>query len=215
MRHFCVPALLSTSLFLAACGADGGNGAAAEAQPAAGQAPSAEPSPPAERVAADGWSQLHDIPLPEPGRAVLTLAGEEYATGITCEGPGAHDPDHHMANLYLFRVAFDGKSETAGGQGFWLFGDRHITTLEAAAGEHQERSQVTLAVDVPGGSGPRHSTIAMAPSDSDPAGDGLPLLHVSPDGGFTMRAPMQRVGRIHEHAPEGEAVLAGRCPDGW
>ena len=178
--------LLVPFLFLAGCAADDAAPAAVAPSPAESSPAQAAPaaSPP-ERAAADGWSELHDdIPLPAPGRAVLHLAGEEYATGITCEGPGEYDPDNHMANLYLFRVSFDGKGETADGQGFWLFGDRHVTTLESAAGQHQERSQVTLAVDIP-------------------------------DGGFTMRAPMRRVGSIHEHAPEGEAVLAGMCPDGW
>lgn len=209
--------LLVPFLFLAGCAADDATPAAAAPSPAESSPAQAAPatSPP-ERVAADGWAELHDdIPLPGPGRAVLHLAGEEYATGITCEGPGEYDPDNHMANLYLFRISFDGKGETASGQGFWLFGDRHVTTLESAAGEHQERSQVTLAVDIPDGGSLRHSTIAMSPTDADPAGEGLPLLHVAPDGGFTMRAPMRRVGSIHEHAPEGEAVLAGMCPDGW
>ena len=217
MRRIRHPLLFSSFLFLTACGPDGAvpaSGAPAAVDAAA--APVAEPAAaPTERTAADGWSELHDIPLPEPGRAVLTIDGQEYAVDITCDGPGEVDPDDHMANMYLYRVSFSGTGETADGQGFWLFGDRHITTLGAAAGSLQEQSQVTLAVDLPDDSSLSHSTIAISPSDSDPAGEGLPLLHFSPDGGFTMRAPMGRVGSIHEHAPEGEAVLAARCPDGW
>lgn len=218
MQRARLPLLLSSVLFLGACGTDesgpasGVPGADADAAVPAQTEPVA---PVRERTATDGWADLHDIPLPDPGRAVLTIGEQEYAVDITCEGPGEYDPDHHMANLYLFRVSFDGKGETQGGQGFWLFGNRHVTTLEAAAGTHQEQSQVTLAVDVPDNSSLRHSTIAISPSDADPTGAGLPLLHVSPDGGFTMRAPMERGGSIHEHAPEGEAVLAARCPDGW
>lgn len=217
MHRARLPLLLSSVLFLGACGTDesgpasGVPGADADAAVPA----QAEPAAPVrERTAADGWADLHDIPLPEPGRAMLTIAGQEYATDITCEGPGEFDPADETAGRRLFRISFTGTGETAGGQGFWLFGDRGVSSVEASSGSLGEQSQVTLAVDNPEGRG-SHSTIAISPSDADPTGAGLPLLHVSPDGSFTMRAPMERVGSIHEHAPEGEAVLAARCPDGW
>lgn len=158
----------------------------------------------------DGWTELHDVPLPAPGRMELTVDGQAFATEITC----GQDPvrnDEASGSLFLFSILSSGTTDD--GRDFQILVNRAIAVdsqVDQMYDTAGSSAQVTFVIR---GEDGNSSSVVLSPNDDDPQGELLPLVHVDPWGGFTMQGTMEVVAG--DEAVAGDAELAGRCQDGW
>jgi hypothetical protein len=229
-------AALVTALAISGCQVDGGGEDAAdgtaqgdvednEGAAGTGTEAGADDTP---MAADDGWVPLHSLDLPAPGTATITVDGETLTTDIECRGPGVL-PDGQN-NLLLFRTGAQGKVELSDGrQGFFSIArnvavyDEWIATGGAGSvydypGQDYATVDFFIRAEVDGRRGFAHSYWA-APADRDSAGTAMPLVHIQPDGSFTVQHEVRRTGPdilgIHAFAPEGAVTVAGRCDGPW
>ncbi len=158
----------------------------------------------------DGWTELHDVPLPEPGRMELTIDGELFATDVEC----GRDPvrnDETTGSLFLFSLLEGGITDD--GREFRILVNRAIA-VDSQVDELYETggssAQVTLSFPREDGN---DASAVVSPKDDDPRGELLPLVHVDPSGGFTMEGTMEAFQG--DDAVTGNAVLAGQCQEDW
>ena len=217
------PLLLAAvaALVLASCSSE------AEAEPAdagAGQEEQSSGDSPEEEAPAvanaattaeEGWSDLHDIPLPEPGTAVINHEGESYTSEITCEGPGVREDGHPISQFFIRAY---GDFTLADGTDAEFSLERSVKVDNGEPGfypyEDEGLDSASVRVTVAASEGGWHSSMLSSPSDDDDVGALLPLVHVGPDGGFTVREEFSAM-MIHDEALEGEISIAGQCPNPW
>lgn len=159
---------------------------------------------------ADGWAELHDVPLPEPGRMELTVDGQVFASDVRCGQDPVRD-DEASGSMFLFSLLESGVTDD--GRDFRIMVNRAIAVdgqIDQMYDTAGSSAQVTLVI---GGEQGNSSSVALSPNDDDPQGALLPLVHVDPSGGFTMEATMEVFEG--DDAVAGDAALAGRCQDGW
>lgn len=159
---------------------------------------------------ADGWAELHDVELPEAGTAVLTIDRQEFATDITCRTyPERTDDPSGVEFMFSLLVS----DELDDGRTFQLSVNRTIapgSQIDDLYETGGSSAFVVLSIrDEDGGS---HTSEVRTPSDDDPQGARLPLVHVDPSGGITMQAEMTA---FEGDAVVGDAVLAAQCPEPW
>lgn len=230
-RHIVVPVAAALVLALAACGGDDegptGIGGPADVQPPAPSddgadapadgedAPAVGDGPaPGEQstLLADG---LHPIELPEPGTAVVRLAGETYVfeTLDECRISDA------LEGRLTFRLVANGV--LADGSGTRVEMTRTVVDLEVTTGSWHERDYVQMTVEQePGGgmfSNAWHDTTRDEPGgpvsgDSDV----LPVIRVIDDGGVIAATAVAEVSHPpftgdFDRAGEGIAEFAVVC----
>lgn len=212
-------ALAGFALALAGCGGPTPPAERVDPDPT-GTAGTAEPGEPVDEpsphAGVEGWTELHDQPLPEPGRAELTIAGEAIDLQVQCHPLGPVD-DNDDDVLFAFR--FTGTGTAADGREVRVFGAREVMTPEAARRsaavydyDGQERGRIQVIAVDPGAS--RNDATVASPSLRDPAGTSLPVLHVDESGAFTADVDIPQDGD-HDEALSGSALLAGRCQAAW
>ena len=168
-----------------------------------------------ELAAEDGWTDLDDLELPEPGTGVLRVAGEEIELDVECTQPGVLDGGPEDL---LFDFSVQGFGEASDGHTVIVHGSREIVTPEEAeASDHdypgQERG--SIQVTTRDEEGRNQIAIMVSPSGSDPDGERLPVLRVDESGAFTVNRDVEPFDAVHEDSLHGPTELAGRCQDGW
>lgn len=180
--------------------------------------------------AGDGWADLHDLPLPEPGTATVSINGVDLEFAIRCDGPGEvlpSDVDAHGGRVFWFH--FQAETTLDNSRLVRLSGSRAVASFEewSAVGggssypyEGQDSAYIELTVFDEDGMA--HTASLRSPSDADPTGGALPLVHVDPSGAFTVVTHIPSLAHripgdhgYHAHAIEGDAVIAGRCQPEW
>lgn len=232
-RSVTVPvAAVALVLALAACGEDDAGGPAGIGGPAEVEttAPSddgtdapadGEDAPPVGDGPAPGEQSsfladgLHPIELPEPGTAVVRLAGETYVfdTLLECRISDA------LEGRLTFRLVANG--ELADGSGTRVEMTRTVVDLEVTTGSWHESDYVQMTVEQePGGgmfSNAWHDTTRDEPGgpvsgDSDV----LPVIRVIDDGGVVAATAIAEVSHPpftgeYDRAGEGLAEFAVVC----
>jgi hypothetical protein len=170
--------------------------------------------------AADGWGELHDLNLPAPGTAELTVAGETYVAEVECPGPG-EIPDEFLDTgtplnqFVIYQFLLQGNGTMPDGSGFRLSAERSI--FVDGDRWHQIRNMGWGGggqMDAVRLSGDDGVSWQLTPSSRDPEGAQLPLVRVDRDGGVTAQGEL--VPEFEGDAmPEGEFTLVARCPEGW
>ena len=231
-RLFILPMLVTCALALAGCGdAISTDDAAEDVQADASDIDAEEPTADADEqepdsdgteaeptgsvpneplTGEDGWTELHDITLPDPGRMELTVDGQVFATDIRCGRDPVLD-DEESGSMFLFSLLERGV--TADGRDFQILVNRAIAIDGQIDRQYEtggSSAQVTLVID---GEEASNSSVVLSPKEGDPEGELLPLVHVDPSGGFTMQGTMEVFSG--DDAVAGDAVLAGQCQDGW
>lgn len=216
------PLLLATvaALVLASCSseaeAEPADAGAGQEEQSGGDSPEEAPAVAnAATTAEEGWSDLHDIPLPEPGTAVINHEGESYTSEITCEGPGVREDGHPTSQFFIQAY---GDFELADGTEAEFFLDRAVKVDNGEPGfytyEDEGLDSASVRVTVAASEGGWHTSILSSPSDDDDVGALLPLVHADPDGGFTVHEEFSAM-MMHDEALEGEISIAGQCPNPW
>jgi hypothetical protein len=227
-------AVVAAVLAVAGCAVEGG-GEAATSEQGGTTADDATTTTDAEQQPDDGpmtaeagWVPLHSLDLPAPGTATITVDGETITTDIECRGPGVL-PDGQN-NLLLFRTGAQGRVALSDGRVGYFSIARNVAVYSewiavgGAGSVYDYPGQDYATVDffiqaeVNNLRGFAHSYWA-APADRDSAGTAMPLVHVQPDGSFTVQHEVRRTGPditgIHASAPEGAVTIAGRCDGPW
>jgi hypothetical protein len=180
--------------------------------------------------AGDGWAGVHDLPLPDPGTATVSINGIDLVFSVTCDGPGEvlpSDVDAHGGRVFWFH--FQGETALDNGRLVRLSGSRAVASFEewSAVGNdsaypYQGQDSAYIELTVFDEDGMAHTSSRRSPSDADPTGEALPLVHVDPSGAFTVVTHIPSMARripgdhgYHAHAIEGDAVIAGRCQPEW
>lgn len=241
-RRRCWPVLLTAALVMAACG-DADDASDASDADRTTEAVSSDDEDATEDVASDasgsdddladdegqvrdvglltaedGWIELHDHPLPEPGQLRLEIGGEDLLIdNVVCGEPGiVSDPESWDLFHFAFRTT-DGV--TSDGLPVWVSGSRRIVTEQRAEEEafydYVGQERTTVQIDVQQVDDTYQSSITVSPSDWDPSGTELPLVHVDPSGAFTVDAEIRKPPMFHDDALAGPTVIAGRCQEGW
>lgn len=210
---------------LAACGSASDE---ADDQPIAAVAD----SPPEIQImnAADGWVELHDLALPEPGQARLMMGDAELLFDISCNGPGEIGPDTELPPIMasrLFNAQFQGEAKTENGQTVTISGYRRVVNEEEARRDlrfyrYTGQDRASIDVTLISNDDRAHASFQGGPNDRNRSGEGLPLLHVQPDGSFTAVTELISAATMipgdhefHRDALAGAITLAGRCPAPW
>lgn len=177
-----------------------------------GEGAEAAPAPSGPASAEDGWNGSHDLDTVGPGQGILRVAGEEIDLEVTCTTPGPLD-DHE-----LFLFAFDARGDGVDSQGRDVYVEvkRRITREPESFYDYagHETGTVQTVVALGGEPAQFHSAIEVSPSDSDSAGERLPLVRVDEDGTFTVVDDIPAMP-MHEEALAGPTELVGSCHDGW
>lgn len=222
-RQFLALSVMAT--LLAACGTDSQESSDRPPPPAADNPPEIQTM-----TAEDGWVDLHDLALPEPGKAILTLSDTEIRFDVSCNGPGEIAADAQLPPVMasrLFNAQFQGEGKLANGRKVTLSGYRRLVDTEEARRDlryyrypGQDRASLDLAVMDENGRA--HSSFQGGPNDRNRDGKGLPMVHVQPDGSFTAVTEMISAATMipgshdfHKDALAGPITLAGRCPTPW
>ncbi len=169
-------------------------------------------------TAEDGWIEPHDQPLPEAGQLTLKVGGEDLLIDdMVCDGPGVvSDPESSHLFHFAFRTT---EGVTSAGLPVWVSGSRTIVTAQRAEEEafydYVGQERTTVQIDVQQEDELFQSSITVSPSDWDPRGVELPLVHVDASGAFTVVAEIKALPLFHDEALAGATVIAGRCQDGW
>lgn len=182
-------------------------------------------------TAEDGWVELHDISLPEPGRARLDIDGEVIEFEIDCYGPGVVDRSGEVPGSIasrLFTAEFSGDGTLADGRRVNIEGSRYVLDetemLRNTYANYSYRGMdaASLELNVIDEEGVANGSIQGGPSVQNRAGEGLPLLHVQTDGSFTANTELVSKAdfipgddQYHQHALAGPAILAGKCDAPW
>src|SRR5699024_5248349 len=90
-------------LALAACG--GNNGSNAADGESEGKTTAADSPEVPEMTGEDGWVALHEMDIPAPGTAVMTIDGTRVDAAIECSGPGV--VDNGQNTLFSIRIRGD------------------------------------------------------------------------------------------------------------
>lgn len=181
-------------------------------------------------TAADGWVDLHDLTMPEPGRAWLEVEGERVEFEIECNGPGVIDHSDDVPPMMasrLFNAQFNGEGRLANGWRVTISGSRRVVDENEARQDlrfyrYPGMDRASLDLMVFDGDGLANGSFQGGPNDQNRTGEGLPMLHVQPDGSFTavtelvsMATMIPGTHAFHQHALSGPVSLAGRCPAPW
>lgn len=189
-------------------GADAGADAGSEAPPAGdGPAPGEQSS-----FLAD---ELHPIELPEPGTAVVRLAGETYVfdTLFECRISDV------LEGRLTFRLVANG--ELADGSGTRVEMSRQVVDLEVTAGSWHESDYLQMTVEQEPGGG-MFSNAWHDSTRDEPGGpvsgdsDVMPVIRVVDDGGTVAATAIAEVShppftREFDRAGEGLAEFAVVC----
>lgn len=232
MRTRKITSLVLLMLLLAACGSDSGEPEAAaepdqrESAPAAAEAPDEIIRMSAEH----GWVELHRLDIPEPGLARLVAGGETIVLDVECSGPGVIDPSAELPSVMasrLFNAQFSAEGTMANGWRIQLSGHRRIVDEDEARRDlrfyrYRGMDRASLDINVFDDENMANSSFQGGPNDRNRSGEGLPMLHVQPDGSFTAVTEMISAAtmipgdhRFHRNAIAGPIELAGRCPQPW
>ncbi len=225
-------AVAIAALTLAACGGDADDTAATASEPA--QRSSASQAEDSDEIitmsAEDGWVDLHDLVLPEAGTATLVVNGETILLEIECFGPGVIDHDGEVPPIMasrLFNAQFSGEGTMANGWRVQLSGHRRVVDEEEARRDlrfyrYRGMDRASLDINVFDDEGMANSSFQGGPNDRNRRGEGLPMLHVQPDGTFTAVTEMTSAAAMipgdhefHRNAVAGPIELAGRCDQPW
>lgn len=182
-------------------------------------------------TADDGWVELHDLSLPEPGRARLDIEGETIEFEIECIGPGVVDHSGEVPkslSSLLFTASFSGDGTLPDGRRVNIEGSRRVLNETGmlmntyANYSYRGMDTVSLELNVIDEEGVANGSIQGGPSVHNRAGEGLPMLHVQPDGGFTVNTDLVSKASLipgphqyHQQALAGPATLAGKCAAPW
>ncbi|MGY6588135.1 MAG: hypothetical protein ACXIUB_07550 [Wenzhouxiangella sp.] len=220
------------AVFLVACGSDS-NEPAAPAETAQRAASSTQAEDGNEIItmsANDGWVELHDLSVPEPGTARLVAGGETILLEIECFGPGVIDHDGEVPPIMvsrLFNAQFSGEGTMANGWRVQLSGHRRVVDEDEARRDlrfyrYRGMDRASLDINVFDDEGMANSSFQGGPNDRNRGGEGLPMLHVQPDGSFTAITDMVSAATMipgdhsfHRNAMAGPIELAGRCDRPW
>ncbi len=224
--------LLLLAVMLVACGSD-----PAEPGPATGDAreqAASQAEEASDRIipmsAEDGWVDLHELTIPEPGTATLVANGETMLLEVECHGPGVIDQASEVPSIMasrLFNAQFSSEGTMANGWRIQLSGYRRVVGEEEARRDlrfyrYRGMDRASLDIIVFDDEGMANSSFQGGPNDRNRSGEGLPMLHVQPDGSFTAVTEMVSAAtmipgnhRFHRHAISGPVELAGRCPQTW
>lgn len=149
-----------------------------------------------------GWSDIHEISIPEPGILELTINDLKTQADITCynRSTGSEGARRsHQRNLFL--VTFSGYGALDDGTLFEISGQRQVTKTSESG-----RIQIDLHTTE------SMSQISIANQENTP----LPVLHIDSSGAFTFSGNLQRLHHvIHSSALTGAASIAGKCQEGW
>jgi hypothetical protein len=227
-----IASMILLTLLLAACGSDSSEPEAAAETSQRGSAPAAaEASDDIIRMSAeDGWVELHRLDIPEPGTARLVAGGETIVLEVECNGPGVIDHSEDLSSIMasrLFNAQFSAEGTMANGWRVQLSGHRRIIDEEEARRElrfyrYRGMDRASLDINVFDDENMANSSFQGGPNDRNRSGEGLPMLHVQPDGSFTAVTEMISAAtmipgdhRFHRNAIAGPVELAGRCPQPW
>lgn len=182
-------------------------------------------------TAEDGWVELHDLSLPEPGRARLDIEGEIIEFEIECYGPGVVDHSGEVPQSIasrLFSAEFSGDGTLSDGRRASIEGSRYVVDETEmlrntyAGYSYRGMDGASLELTVVDEEGVANASIQGGPSVQNRAGEGLPMLHVQPDGSFTANTELVSKAEYipgthqhHQHALAGPAKLAGKCSAPW
>lgn len=225
-----VPALAALALVIAACGGDDGDGGSVapgtDEVDAPAETGASDTDVPEGNAVADGGAtgepstlladELHPLELPEPGTAVVTLAGETYVfddlntCGITESSPGR------------FSFVAIGNGEIADGSQTRFDVSRYLIEPEALqSGDWHERDFLQMTVEQEPGGGLFSNAIHDVTRD-DPGGpvsgdgDTMPVIRVVDDGGVLSATAVAEVRHPpftgeFDRAGEGVAEFAVVC----
>ncbi|MGY6552949.1 MAG: hypothetical protein ACXIUM_00345 [Wenzhouxiangella sp.] len=217
-------------LLLSACGSDTNETAARPAQPASASADAETGNEIIAMSAEDGWVALHDLDLPEPGTARLTVNGETIMLELECFGPGIIDHSGEVPPIMaarLFNAQFTSEGTMANGWRIQLSGYRRVVDAEEARRDlryyrYLGMDRASLDSIVFDDEGRANASFQGGPNDRNRRGEGLPMLHVQADGSFTAVTEMISAATMipgshefHRYAIAGPIELAGRCSQPW
>ena len=170
----------------------------------------------------DGWNDPLDLDIPDPGTAVLDVAGERYDLEVSCFGTGEipdtiMDGNRRLNEFLLFNFGMRGSGQTAEGRnvridasrGIFVAGDRALQIRNMEWGGEGQLDRLVFS-----GLG-QASSLTQSPSSADPDGDRLPVVRVTPEGVVTAEGELAREFADDTDAPEGPFTFAGRCQDTW
>ncbi|MGY6630114.1 MAG: hypothetical protein ACXIUL_03810 [Wenzhouxiangella sp.] len=224
--------MLGLALVLAACGSQSEpiEGAAS----AGAQAPAPATEPAGDELilmtADDGWVELHSLDIPEAGTARLVAGDETIVLELECHGPGIIDHSGEVPSIMasrLFNAQFSAEGSLANGWRVQISGHRRIVDEDEARRDlrfyrYRGMDRVSLDAIVFDDEDMANASFQGGPNDQNRHGEGLPLLHVQPDGSFTAVTEMISAAtmipgdhRFHRNALAGPIELAGRCPQPW
>lgn len=152
--------------------------------------------------ASNGWAGLHLFELPEPGNAVLEINSRQLKAAIICQNRGEHPTGPRIdTKKNKFLMSFSGNGISDDGKKFAISGQRQVTDTGEGG-----RVQINFETDTD------EIHISVANSETTP----LPVLHVDPSGGFTLKGNFKPLNEnIHIQALTGTGRLAGRCQENW
>lgn len=223
-------ALALAGIFLTGCGSDP-DAPDANNGPAPSTATSETSQDIIHMTAEDGWVELHDLALPEPGRARLDIEGQTIEFEIECYGPGVVDHSGEVPkslSSLVFNAAFSGDGTLPDGRRVNIEGSRKVhneTGMLAntyANYSYRGMDAASLELNVFDEEGVANGSLQGGPSPQNRAGEGLPMLHVQPDGSFTVNSELVSKAKFipgthqhHQQALAGPATLAGKCVAPW
>lgn len=223
---------LALSALLMACGSQSDPAESSTANDSQATRAAAEPAGDeiTKMTADDGWVELHSLDIPEAGTARLVAAGETIVLELECYGPGIIDHSGEVPSIMasrLFNAQFSAEGSLANGSRITLSGHRRIVDEDEARRDlrfyrYRGMDRVSLDAIVFDDEDMANSSFQGGPNDQNRRGEGLPLLHVQPDGSFTAVTEMVSAAtmipgdhRFHRNALAGPIELAGRCPQPW
>ncbi len=180
--------------------------------------------------AEDGWVDLHDLPLPDVGKALVEIGSERIEFEIECHGPGVIDHDADVPGIMasrLFNTQFNGEGTLANGWRVTISGSRRVVDEDEARQDlrfyrYRGMDRASLDLIVFDEEGLANGSFQGGPNDRNRTGEGLPMLHVQPDGSFTavtemisMATMIPGTHEFHQHALAGPMTLSGRCGKSW
>lgn len=180
--------------------------------------------------AEDGWVDLHDLSLPVAGKAWLDVDGDRIEFDIECHGPGVIDHSGEvpaMMSSRLFNAQFNGEGALANGWRVTISGSRRVVDEDEARQDlnfyrYRGMDRVSLDLVVFDDEGLANGSFQGGPNDRNRTGEGLPMLHVQPDGSFTamtelisMATMIPGTHEFHRYALAGPISLSGRCAAPW
>lgn len=181
-----------------------------------------DPGPEGAMTGEDGWVELHALDIPDAGTMVIRINGEEATvTDFTCNGPGVVGEDDFA--IGLFAISVYGDMVAPDGRDGLFNLERRVATYEdwgatGGAGDVYDyggQDSASVLLSAWGDDGLASNAVKVSPGDADHGGSELPLVHVAPDGAFTVHTNLEPAATGHEDAPSGDVEIAGKCSAPW